>query len=184
MIFFPGAILEEDRVSGEFIHRAGKSSEENACSLLVSGSLERISIFAIIFSAESREKAWLWRYSVSLGIFQSWIYSLRYLHDLTCLRAQLNKMANVLEYRSCDCQWLSAVPCGPSWVIAVLWSYAHPGQACWGKIYKFTVVYKKGMEINVTASPLGEGIYRVWTHHWMSWRITEMNSRCDREDDT
>lgn len=57
MIFFPGAILEEDRVRGEFIHRAEKRLEENACSLPVAGSLERISIFAIIFSAESREKA-------------------------------------------------------------------------------------------------------------------------------
>lgn len=143
MIFIAGAILEEDRVRGEFIHRTEKRLEENACSLMVAGSSQSISIFAIVFSAETREKAWLWRYSINLEIFQSWICCLRYLHDLTCLRDQLNKMANVLEYRSCDCQWLSAVPCGPAWVMAVLWSFAHRGQACWGKIYKFTVFTRK-----------------------------------------
>ena len=57
MIVSAGAILEEDRVRGEFIHRTEKRLEKNACSLMVSGSLQSISIFAIVFSAESREKA-------------------------------------------------------------------------------------------------------------------------------
>lgn len=89
MIFFPGAILEEDG----FNHRAEKTLEEREFSLTVAGSLERDPVCAISSHQLSPGRLETLNKFGDISELNIWW--------LKSLKAQLSKMSTVLEYQSC-----------------------------------------------------------------------------------